>query len=68
MFEIADVLLINKMAPIDIFDFDIEAVKKRARKLNPEIKIFPISARTGKGIKEWTNWLRGEVKLVKDGN
>ncbi|NLC45203.1 MAG: hydrogenase nickel incorporation protein HypB [Clostridiales bacterium] len=68
MFEIADVLLINKMDTIDIFDFDIEAVKKRARKLNPEIKIFPISARTGKGIKEWTNWLRGEVKLVKDGN
>ncbi|NLY81838.1 MAG: hydrogenase nickel incorporation protein HypB [Clostridiales bacterium] len=68
MFEIVDVLLINKIDTMSIFDFDIEAVKKRTKHLNPKIKIFPISARTGEGIKEWTNWLREEVKLVKDGN
>lgn len=68
MFEIVDVLLINKIDTMSIFDFDIEAVKKRTKHLNPEIKIFPISARTGEGIKEWTNWLREEVKLLKDGN
>jgi hydrogenase nickel incorporation protein HypB len=68
MFEIADVLLINKIDVIDIFDFDIEKVKKRARRLNPDIKIFPISARTGEGIKEWTNWLRSAVKLAQESN
>ena len=30
-------------------------------KLNPNIKIIPISARTGEGIDEWANWLRDQV-------
>ncbi|MDU5082700.1 hydrogenase nickel incorporation protein HypB [uncultured Tissierella sp.] len=62
MFSIADVLLINKIDVIDYFNFDLEAVKARAKKLNPNIKIIPISARTGEGIEEWTNWIRNEVK------
>ncbi|MCX7884192.1 MAG: hydrogenase nickel incorporation protein HypB [Caloramator sp.] len=62
MFSIVDVLLINKIDAMGIFDFDIEAVKERAKKLNPNIKVIPISAKTGQGIKEWTDWLRNEVK------
>lgn len=62
MFSIVDVLLINKIDTIDYFDFDLEAVKNRARKLNPNIKIIPISAKTGEGIGEWANWIRSEVK------
>ncbi|WP_201259904.1 hydrogenase nickel incorporation protein HypB [Tissierella sp. P1] len=53
MFSIADVLLINKIDVIDYFNFDLEAVKSRAKKLNPNIKIIPISARTGEGVDEW---------------
>ncbi|MCT4686123.1 hydrogenase nickel incorporation protein HypB [Vallitalea sp.] len=62
MFKIVDVLLINKMDVIEYFDFDLEAVKNRAIKLNPNIKIIPISARTGEGIDEWADWIRTEVK------
>ncbi|MBU3218760.1 hydrogenase nickel incorporation protein HypB [Clostridium algidicarnis] len=62
MFSIVDVLLINKIDAIDYFDFDLEAVKERVKKLNPNIKIIPISARTGEGIEEWAQWLRTEVK------
>lgn len=62
MFSIADVLLINKIDAIDYFNFDIGAVKERATKLNPDIKIIPISARTGEGIEEWVNWIRKEIK------
>ncbi|MHC1748280.1 MAG: hydrogenase nickel incorporation protein HypB [Cellulosilyticaceae bacterium] len=62
MFSIVDVLLINKVDAIDYFDFDLEAVKKRVTKLNPNIKVIPISARTGEGINEWADWIRGEVK------
>ncbi|HKK95591.1 MAG TPA: hydrogenase nickel incorporation protein HypB [Anaerovoracaceae bacterium] len=65
MFEIADVLLINKIDTLEIFDFDIEAVKKRAQNLNPNIKIFPISARTGEGMDDWINWLKEEVNAIK---
>ncbi len=62
MFSIVDVLLINKMDVIEYFDFDLEAVTQHVKKLNPNIKIIPISARTGEGIEEWAEWIRKEVK------
>ncbi|MBU3203532.1 hydrogenase nickel incorporation protein HypB [Clostridium algidicarnis] len=62
MFSIVDVLLINKIDAIDYFDFDLKAVKTHVKKLNPNIKIIPISAKTGEGIEEWAQWLRTEVK------
>ncbi len=62
MFSIVDVLLINKIDAMDFFDFDIEAVRERAKKLNPNIKVIPISAKTGEGMDEWFNWLRTEIK------
>lgn len=65
MFSICDVLLINKIDVMEYFDFDLEACKERAKKRNPDIKIIPISARTGEGIAEWADWLRAEVKAWK---
>jgi hydrogenase nickel incorporation protein HypB len=62
MFSICDVLLINKIDVMDYFDFDIEACKKYVKELNPNIKIIPISSKTGEGIDEWCNWLRDENK------
>jgi hydrogenase nickel incorporation protein HypB len=62
MFSIVDVLLINKMDTIGVFDFDIEAVKDRVKKLNPNIKVIPISAKNGEGLEEWVQWISTEVK------
>ena len=62
MFSIVDVLLINKIDAMEYFDFNLEAVKERVKRLNPKIKVIPISAKTGEGIGEWINWLRDEVK------
>lgn len=62
MFSIVDVLLINKIDVLEYFDFDLEAVKERAKKINPNIIIIPISAKTGEGIEEWANWIRKQVK------
>jgi hydrogenase nickel incorporation protein HypB len=62
MFSIVDVLLINKMDAIGYFDFDLEAVKARVKKLNPNIKVIPISAKKGEGIDEWAQWIRSSVK------
>lgn len=62
MFSICDILLINKIDVINYFDFNLEACIKRVKKLNPNIKIIPISARTGEGIEEFAEWLRREIK------
>jgi hydrogenase nickel incorporation protein HypB len=66
MFSKVDVLLINKIDAMEYFDFDLEAVKERVRKLNPAIRVIPISAKTGEGIDEWADWLRSEVKQWKE--
>ena len=67
MFSICDALLINKIDVMPYFDFDLEACRKYVRRLNPNIKIIPISARTGEGIAEWTDWLRTEIRAWNEG-
>ena len=62
MFSICDVLLVNKIDVMPYFDFDLEACRQYVTKLNPDIKIIPISARTGEGIDEWADLLRQQVK------
>jgi len=67
MFSICDVLLINKIDVLPYFDFDIEECKKYVKKLNPNMKVIPISARNGDGIEEWADWLRTEIKAWNEG-
>jgi len=54
------------MDAADYFDFDLEAVKERVKKLNPDIRVIPVSAKTGMGIDEWADWVRTEVKNWKE--
>ena len=61
MFEKSDALVISKMDALPYFDFDLETCIKRVKRLNPNIKIFPLSAKTKEGMKEWLNWLREET-------
>ena len=61
MFSICDVLLINKIDVLPYFDFDLSAVVERANKINPNITVLPICARTGEGVDAWASWLRSQV-------
>jgi len=64
IFAKSKVLLINKidLLQADLIDFDIERAKKDARKLNKDIEIFPISAKTGQGMNQWCDWLIKSVE------
>jgi hydrogenase nickel incorporation protein HypB len=62
MFSIVDVLLVNKMDTVSVFDFNLDALRERVLKLNPKVRILPISAKTGEGIDAWADWLRTEIK------
>lgn len=57
MFQTSDALVISKMDALPYFDFDMEACVQRAKALNPDIKIFPVSAKTGEGMDAWEAWL-----------
>lgn len=61
MFSKVDALIINKIDVMPYFDFDMAKVREYVTKLNKNVKIFPISAKTGEGVQEWTNWLYEEV-------
>jgi len=61
MFSTCDALIINKIDTIASFDFDLAAVKERVKKLNPDIAIFEISAKTGQGVEKWAAWLETQV-------
>ena len=62
MFSICDVVLINKCDTLSVFDdFSKEAAKERILKLNPDAKIFFVSAKTGEGFDEWADWIRTEI-------
>jgi hydrogenase nickel incorporation protein HypB len=64
MFQISDALIINKIDTMEVFDFNLDLCVERVKKLNPNIEIFPISAKTGEGMEAWTEWLHKEVKGV----
>ena len=60
MFRETDVLVISKTDTAPWFDFDMEACCRRVRALNPDIRIFPVSAKTGEGMEAWEAWLEEE--------
>lgn len=62
IFGKVDVLIINKIDAIEHFDFRMDLLEERVRKLNKDILIFPISAKTGEGLEPWTNWIKKELK------
>lgn len=66
MFSKVDVLLISKIDTLSVFDFDFDAVEERVRALNPGLKVFPISAKTGEGMDAWIEYLRTEIKNWKE--
>lgn len=68
MFQVCQCLLINKIDVLPYFDFDLEECKKRVLKLNPDMKIIPISARTGEGMDEWIDWLKEETNSWNESN
>lgn len=58
MFSICDVLIVNKIDYMEFSDFNLEKMRERVLRLNPEIKIIPLSCRSGEGIEDWIDWLR----------
>ncbi len=59
MFQESSVLVVNKIDLLPHVNVDMNKLKKDALSLNPNIKIFEVSCRTGEGLDKWTEWLSG---------
>ena len=61
MFEKADVILINKIDAMELFDFDMDRCRENIGFRNSSAKVFFISAETGEGFQPWIDWLKSEL-------
>ena len=66
IFQVCDILVINKIDVLPYFDFDLEKVREFALRRNPNLKIFPISAKTGEGVEALADWLCTRIRTHKE--
>jgi hydrogenase nickel incorporation protein HypB len=57
----ASVAVLNKVDLLPHLDFDPERAIAYARQINPGLRFFRTSARTGQGLVEWFDFLRSQV-------
>ena len=62
VFQVCDAMIVNKIDVLPYFDFDMEKVTEFARRRNPNIQIFPISAKTGEGVEALAQWLQQRIQ------
>ena len=65
MFSETEVVLVNKVDLLPYLDFNVEAFSKAVTGLNPGVKIFPVSCKSGEGLEAWFLWLEDEIKQMK---
>ena len=63
----SQILLISKIDLLPHIDFDVEELVSNARKINPEVKVLKVSARTGEGMEAWANFIRSARSLALTG-
>ena len=67
MFSVADAVVFTKTDTAKYFDFDVEKCKGYIRSLNPNAKVFAVSARSGEGVNEFADYLYGKYEEWKEG-
>ena len=57
MFAASDLMILNKCDLLPYLDFDVPRCIDYARRVNPEIAVIEVSARSGDGIALWLDWI-----------
>jgi hydrogenase nickel incorporation protein HypB len=65
MFQASRALLLNKIDLLEHVDFDPAKAVRAARALNLDLEVFHVSARTGRGLPAWCDWLEGRVARLR---
>lgn len=64
IFRNSKAVIINKMDLEKFTDVNLNNMKRDIKSINPDIKIFELSCRTGDGLPEWTEWLREKLNNI----
>ncbi len=66
IFQVCSAMIVNKIDVLPYFDFDMKKVEEFAKRRNPNMEMFPISAKTGDGVETLAQWIKGQVKQWKE--
>lgn len=61
LFKESQVLVVNKIDLLPYCACNLDLMIDRAKEINPQLAVFPLSCRTGEGLEKWTGWLKGEM-------
>jgi hydrogenase nickel incorporation protein HypB len=64
-FRTSDVLVITKTDLLPHVPFSVKHAEKDARRVQPALKIFTLSAQKGDGVAEWCAFLEHELKRLR---
>jgi hydrogenase nickel incorporation protein HypB len=62
MFTESELIILNKIDLLPYLDFNVKNFEKAVRGLNRDVKIFPLSCKTGEGFDAWISWLEAALK------
>ncbi|KIC00179.1 hydrogenase nickel incorporation protein HypB [Flavobacterium sp. KMS] len=61
MFYGSQICIINKIDLLPYLKFDLEKLKEYARKVNPQLEFFEVSATSGEGLEAWYTYLTQSI-------
>ena len=62
MFTEADAVVLNKLDLLPHLEFEVASFRKAVEGLNPKVRIFEVSCKTGAGLDAWCSWISIEAK------
>ncbi|MEQ8172065.1 MAG: hydrogenase nickel incorporation protein HypB [Candidatus Eremiobacterota bacterium] len=65
VFQLANLLILNKIDLLTYVDYDLEKLKKEFIKINPKARLLPLSSKTGEGFNDWIEWLKNETCIFR---
>jgi hydrogenase nickel incorporation protein HypB len=65
MFAAAKALIISKTDLLPYVDFSMTNAIANARRINPDLPVFELSARSREGLSGWYDWLRSEAAAAR---
>ena len=66
MFTASRLAILNKTDLAPHCDVDMDLYEANLRRVNPDIEILRLSARTGEGMQAWIEWLRRNLALKSE--
>ncbi len=65
MFRAADVMLLNKCDLLPYLEFNADLAEANARRVNPHLTVFRVSASSGEGMSAWYNWIEAGLEAQR---